>query len=165
MLKPKMRKPNLRSNSLCYLLTAGSTAVNLPTHPPIDAVANDSHSVDVIVSDRSYAAALAEPTEQCIADASMREQPTAHGKLTISTYEYADPLGADAVDDVNAGFLRSSTANIAPTALFLSTSAPFNKSLACGQFLDDWKVTSITPIFKTGNKNGSANYRPIAKAF
>lgn len=39
----------------------------------------------------------------------------------------------------------------------------FNLSLSAGVFLDDWKLTFITPILKSGNKNDIANYRPISK--
>lgn len=39
----------------------------------------------------------------------------------------------------------------------------YNMSLASGVFLDDWKITSINPLFKSGNKSDVCNYRPISK--
>ncbi|XP_075162913.1 uncharacterized protein LOC142235546 [Haematobia irritans] len=39
----------------------------------------------------------------------------------------------------------------------------FNKSLREGVFLDRWKTTSITPVFKSGQRENISNYRPIAK--
>ena len=37
----------------------------------------------------------------------------------------------------------------------------FNKSLASGIFPDFWKVSYLTPIFKSGNRADISNYRPI----
>lgn len=39
----------------------------------------------------------------------------------------------------------------------------FNMSLECGIFLKSWKYTSITPVYKSGNKANVRNYRPISK--
>lgn len=39
----------------------------------------------------------------------------------------------------------------------------FNSSLRSGDFIDKWKRTSITPVFKSGNKCDVGNYRPISK--
>lgn len=39
----------------------------------------------------------------------------------------------------------------------------FNLSLKSGVFLDCWKISSIFPIFKSGNKHDVKNYRGIAK--
>ena len=38
----------------------------------------------------------------------------------------------------------------------------FNKSLLVGKFPDDLKIAIISPIYKTGNKTESTNYRPIS---
>ena len=37
----------------------------------------------------------------------------------------------------------------------------FNKSLASGIFPDFWKLSYLTPIFKSGNKADISNYRPV----
>ena len=39
----------------------------------------------------------------------------------------------------------------------------FNKSLSEGLFPDIWKVSSVSPIFKSGDKSNVSNYRPISK--
>ncbi|XP_075167423.1 uncharacterized protein LOC142239520 [Haematobia irritans] len=39
----------------------------------------------------------------------------------------------------------------------------FNKSLQSGLFIDRWKISFVTPIFKSGNKTDISNYRPISK--
>jgi len=38
----------------------------------------------------------------------------------------------------------------------------FNKSLKEGVFPSLWKISSITPVFKKGNKSDVKNYRPIS---
>ena len=39
----------------------------------------------------------------------------------------------------------------------------FNLSLRSGEFLDSWKFSYITPVYKSGPKQNIENYRPIAK--
>lgn len=39
----------------------------------------------------------------------------------------------------------------------------FNISLATGQFLKTWKISFLSPIFKSGSKQEVTNYRPICK--
>lgn len=39
----------------------------------------------------------------------------------------------------------------------------FNMSLSCGVFLNDWKISFVSPIFKSGSKHEITNYRPICK--
>ena len=55
-------------------------------------------------------------------------------------------------------FLKSCTINIS-----LSNFLIFNKSLASGTFLDNWKLSQIVPIHKSGCKEDIRNYRPISK--
>lgn len=61
------------------------------------------------------------------------------------------------VDGLCSVFLKKCPAIVVPLKFV------FNKSLSSGVFVDDWKVTAITPIFKSGKKNDVANYRPISK--
>lgn len=39
----------------------------------------------------------------------------------------------------------------------------FNRSLREGEFLSEWKISFISPIFKSGSRNEVTNYRPICK--
>jgi len=38
----------------------------------------------------------------------------------------------------------------------------YNKSLKEGVFPSIWKISSVTPVFKKGNKSNVENYRPIS---
>ena len=38
----------------------------------------------------------------------------------------------------------------------------FNKSISSGVYPDSFKLADVTPLYKTGPKNESANYRPIS---
>lgn len=38
----------------------------------------------------------------------------------------------------------------------------FNKSLSAGKFATYWKLSHVTPIFKSGKKADIKNYRPIS---
>lgn len=61
------------------------------------------------------------------------------------------------VDGLSSFLLKNCSAFAYPLLLI------FNKSLERGEFIDAWKVTHITPTFKSGNKNNISNYRPISK--
>lgn len=39
----------------------------------------------------------------------------------------------------------------------------FNESLRSGVFIDSWKISFVTPVFKSGRKSDIVNYRPISK--
>lgn len=49
------------------------------------------------------------------------------------------------------------------TALSIPLTQIFNKSLSSGVFLSEWKLSYISPIFKSGQKGFIKNYRPIVK--
>lgn len=38
----------------------------------------------------------------------------------------------------------------------------FNKYLKIGTFLRTWKMSNVTPVFKSGDRNNVCNYRPIS---
>ena len=39
---------------------------------------------------------------------------------------------------------------------------PFQKSLSTGKIPSDWTKANVSPVFKKGNKNDPANYRPTS---
>lgn len=61
--------------------------------------------------------------------------------------------------DLISPFLLSKCAVSLSSALVLL----FNKSLSSGEFISDWKVSFINPIYKSGPKHKITNYRPISK--
>ena len=38
----------------------------------------------------------------------------------------------------------------------------FNRSLDTGVVPDDWKKANVTPIFKSGQRENTCNYRPVS---
>ena len=58
-------------------------------------------------------------------------------------------------DRIPARLLRDSCFSIAP---FLTQI--FNASLASNVFPQDWKIASVSPIYKAGDKRDRGNYRP-----
>ncbi|XP_044745218.1 uncharacterized protein LOC123307080 [Coccinella septempunctata] len=66
--------------------------------------------------------------------------------------------GSPGPDGIPSSFLKNCCDLIFEPLFIL-----FNKSLKDGCFPYKWKVSSITPIFKSGNKNLVENYRPISK--
>ena len=63
--------------------------------------------------------------------------------------------GADNIPPI---FIKSCADSLCKPLTFL-----FNKSLQEGSFPHRWKVSTVLPIFKNGQKNDVKNYRPICK--
>ncbi|XP_017466462.1 PREDICTED: RNA-directed DNA polymerase from mobile element jockey-like isoform X1 [Rhagoletis zephyria] len=61
------------------------------------------------------------------------------------------------VDGLSATLIKNCPALVYPLKLI------FNKSLSSGTFIDDWKLTTVMPVFKNGNRSDVRNYRPISK--
>lgn len=61
-------------------------------------------------------------------------------------------------DGIPAIFAKRCSASICVPLTLL-----FNQSLSTGTFPEVWKVSAITPIYKSGQKNNVKNYRPISK--
>lgn len=69
-----------------------------------------------------------------------------------------DPNKSAGPDDIPNKFLIKSAASIAKPLLLL-----FNASLESGVFPTSWKHSFIVPIFKSGDRTDTRNYRGIAK--
>jgi len=61
------------------------------------------------------------------------------------------------LDGVSGYFLANLSDSIAYPIFLL-----YNKSLEEGVFPSIWKISSVTPVFKKGDKSNVKNYRPIA---
>ena len=64
---------------------------------------------------------------------------------------------ASGPDQISARFLKECYYIIAPTLSLI-----FQLSLETGTIPDDWKKAYVTPIFKSGNRTCTRNYRPIS---
>ena len=56
-----------------------------------------------------------------------------------------------------AKVLKECSSEIAPILSLI-----YNESLAQGTVPDDWRQANVAPIFKKGEKNDAANYRPVS---
>ena len=78
------------------------------------------------------------------------------GWLTKSL-QNLNPLKAPGPDGISPTVLRSTASSIAPPLLRV-----MNLSLLHGSLPLDWKLSNITPVFKSANRTDIKNYRPIA---
>ena len=60
-------------------------------------------------------------------------------------------------DGISSHTLRNTAPSVAPSLQVL-----FNYSLSTGCFPSSWKLSNITPIFKSRDKSFVSNYRPIS---
>lgn len=61
-------------------------------------------------------------------------------------------------DRISSIFLKECAFILTPIII----TSIFNKSLCCGYYPDNWKMSYITPVFQKGN-NEINNYRSISK--
>jgi len=68
-----------------------------------------------------------------------------------------DPFKATGPDDIPPKLLKEMAFELSPSLTVL-----FNSSLKQGKIPHDWKIASVTPIHKKGNRSNPTNYRPIS---
>ena len=74
--------------------------------------------------------------------------------LNINTLRTSKSFGPDKIP---IGLLKDCKEVITPYFTHIS-----NKSLTFGAFPDDWKNARVSPIYKSGTKDGCGNYKPIS---
>ena len=64
---------------------------------------------------------------------------------------------ATGLDNIGSKILKISANIIAPSLVYI-----INKSIISGSFPSMWKEAKVKPLFKSGDKDGINNYRPIS---
>ena len=64
---------------------------------------------------------------------------------------------ASGPDGLNARVLKECSNEISPILALT-----FNESLAWGNVPVEWRQANVSPVFKKGEKNDAANYRPVS---
>ena len=67
------------------------------------------------------------------------------------------PKKSTATDEIPPTILKSTPDNI-----LIALTHVFNLSLACGEFISDFKTAKVAPIHKKGSVTNVCNYRPIS---
>ena len=75
----------------------------------------------------------------------------------IKLLKILKPHKAAGPDAIRPKVLKELASTIAPILEII-----FTKSLQCHQFLEDWKLTFVIPVFKKEDRACPANYRPIS---
>ncbi|CAL4065460.1 unnamed protein product, partial [Meganyctiphanes norvegica] len=60
-------------------------------------------------------------------------------------------------DNIHPHVLRETASSVCSPLSMI-----FKESLRAGETPEDWRKANITPIFKKGNRNDPANYRPVS---
>ena len=72
----------------------------------------------------------------------------------LSTHKVNTATGPDGISSI---MLRGTATTITPALTTL-----FNLSLSSSTVPDEWKMSNVTPIFKSGDASKASNYRPIS---
>ena len=67
------------------------------------------------------------------------------------------PKKSTGIDEIPSTILKSTPDNI-----LIALTHVFNLSLACGEFISDFKTAKVAPIHKKGSVTSVCNYRPIS---
>ena len=82
--------------------------------------------------------------------------PTCPAKISNIILKLKNKLSA-VLDLVPTKVLKAS-----PDYILVALSLAFNLSLSKGEFMNNFKIAKICPVFKTGNAKAINNYRPIS---
>ena len=68
-----------------------------------------------------------------------------------------DPSKASGLDNIGPSILKNSASILSRPLHYL-----FSLSLTSGKIPTEWKIHTIVPVFKSGDKTSIKNYRPIS---
>jgi Reverse transcriptase (RNA-dependent DNA polymerase)/Endonuclease-reverse transcriptase len=77
--------------------------------------------------------------------------------MVFQTIKTIKPDGATGPDGIPSKIVHKCAKVLAPSLSHL-----FSISMNCGELPKEWKLANVVPIFKTGRKDCTSNYRPIS---
>ena len=86
-----------------------------------------------------------------LSEVSCTEEEVNHLLSTYKVNTASDP------DGISGLMLRQTSQSISP-----AITALFNLSLQTSSVPEDWKISNVSPIFKSGDPSSASNYRPIS---
>jgi hypothetical protein len=89
--------------------------------------------------------------------AEYHDTPTTSISEVIDLITALDSKKSSGSDEIPVTVIKESAHELAVPLVII-----FNKILRTGIFPEKWKITNITPIYKSGNKHNIKNYRPIS---
>lgn len=141
-------KRQTSGSGISPLLKDGS----LQTDPQVQANILNEQFCSVFTEDKGdHAAKMQSPPFPTIEDLEISTRGVEKLLLKVNERKACGP------DQIPNRMLRELALELAPALTFI-----FNQSLKTGTLPRDWREANIAPIFKKGNKNCPANYRPVS---